>query len=82
MNILQITINNEQPTERIHVLNMINHIRGFALERVKFLKILAKNLKFILRVKNNWRFSKVNILLSQKSYTFFNKYISIIFYTK
>jgi len=32
---------------------MINHIRSFALKRIKFLKILAKNLKFVLRVKDD-----------------------------
>jgi hypothetical protein len=59
-----ISVNNENPVKRVHIFNMVYHVWSFTLKGVKFFKILSKHLEFKLRVKDNRRLRKVDILLS------------------
>ena len=68
MNECRFAIEDKQTTEFMDFFNVVYHVDGFALIRIKFFKVFAIDLKLVFGVQKYRRLLKVNGLPAQQPY--------------
>ncbi len=68
MNEGRFAIENEQTSEFMDFFNVVYHVYGFALIRIKFFEVFTIDLKLVFGVQKYRRFLKVNGLPAQQPY--------------